>query len=516
VARTPGIRNLADVLHATAAVNDTAVGLIDGDTQRTWAEVDQAVDHVAAGLIGHGVSPGDTVAIVLPNGIPFVEAYFAVLRAGAVAAPLNPALTATELATLLSGGKVSLVIAGGHALSAVREAVASMDADQRPHLVVVDEQAGDGESDFAALHASTDEPVEAPTGGEDVAVLLFTSGASSSPRAAMLSHRALMANLDQVAALQPAQFTADDVILGLLPTFHVYGLNAVIGLAARVGAAVVLTDRFDPEETLALVERAGVTVAPVAPPILMAWAQVPGLRNRLRGVRLLLSGAAALPVSVQEEIQTATGHVVHQGYGLTEASPVATTTLASPVAKPGSIGRPIPGVEIRLVDEVGEDVEDGDPGEILLRGQNLFSGYWPDGVDGPDAEGWWHTGDVAYADADGDLFLVDRIKDLVIVNGFNVYPREVEEVLLEMPGVAEAAVVAVPHPTRGETVKAVVVPAPGADITPEAVAEFCSSRLARFKQPTVVDVVGSLPRTATGKIAKGLLRRTSVSVPGVR
>jgi long-chain acyl-CoA synthetase len=224
------------------------------------------------------------------------------------------------------------------------------------------------------------------------------------------------------------------------------------------------------------------------------------------GVRYIASGAAALPVPVQQDIETRGGVPVHQGYGLTEAAPVVSTTFASPTAKAGSVGRPVPGTEVMLVDDDGQPVDEGDPGEVVVRGPNLFSGYWPGGVEGPDRGGWWRTGDGAYADADGDLFRVDRIKDLVIVNGFNVYPREVEEAILEHPRISEAAVVSIPDRRSGEAVKAVVVPHPGQVVSAQDVVDHCRERLARFKCPTVVEVVDAMPRTATGKIAKGRLR----------
>jgi long-chain acyl-CoA synthetase len=209
---------------------------------------------------------------------------------------------------------------------------------------------------------------------------------------------------------------------------------------------------------------------------------------------------------VIERLRSRTGRTVHEGYGLTEAAPVVASTLASPQAKPGSVGLPVPGVEVRLLDESGGVVADGDPGEIWVRGDNLFSGYWPDGADGPDAEGWWATGDVAYSDEDGDLFLVDRRKELVLVSGFNVYPREVEEALAEHPDVLEVAVISVPDEYTGEAVKAFVVPRPGATLTPDDVSAFAATRLARFKRPSEVTVVDALPHSATGKVAKGRLR----------
>jgi long-chain acyl-CoA synthetase len=209
---------------------------------------------------------------------------------------------------------------------------------------------------------------------------------------------------------------------------------------------------------------------------------------------------------VLEQVHTEVGRPIYEGYGLTETAPVVASTLASERVKAGSIGRPVPRVELRLVDEDGTEVTDEDPGEIVVRGPNLFSGYWPDGSDGPDAEGWWATGDVAYADEDGDLFLVDRRKELVLVSGFNVYPREIEDALAEHPDIAEVAVIAVPHPYTGEAVKAFVVARAGATLRPEDVTAHAATRLARFKRPTIVQLVEELPHSATGKVAKGRLR----------
>ena len=284
--------------------------------------------------------------------------------------------------------------------------------------------------------------VEPDAGGEDLAVLLFTSGTSGRPKGAMLSHRALLANLEQCARIEPPPMRPDDVVLLVLPLFHIYGLNAGLGMVARTGATAVLLERFDPRESLELIRRERVTNIPGAPPMYIAWAQLAGgddpvdVADALREVRLLASGASPLPPAVLEQVRTGAGVAINEGYGLTETAPVVSSTLVSAEAKPGSVGRPIPGVELRLVDEEGEDVQDDDAGEIWVRGDNVFSGYWPDGAGGPDEQGWYATGDVAYADEDGDLFLVGRRKELILVSGFNVYPREIEDAIGEHPDVA--------------------------------------------------------------------------------
>jgi len=251
-------------------------------------------------------------------------------------------------------------------------------------------------------------------------------------------------------------------------------------------------------------------VLPVAPPVFAYWMQVPGLEERLGPVRLVLSGSAPLDPELTDAFSSRTSVAIHQGYGLTEAAPVVTSTLVSKDPTPRSVGAALPGIEIRLVDDAGREPHDEDGGEIHIRGDNLFSGYWPDGADGPDADGWWPTGDVGYLDPTGDLYLVDRLKELVIVSGFNVYPSEVEDVIAELPEVAEAAVIGVEDELTGEAVVAYVKPtaAGASDALVDVVRAHCQERLARFKQPTVIHVVEKLPYTPTGKVQKGRLRAT--------
>ncbi len=249
----------------------------------------------------------------------------------------------------------------------------------------------------------------------------------------------------------------------------------------------------------------GITNIPAAPPVFVAWASLPDLAERLAGVRTMISGAAALAPAVFTEYAVRAGNPVWEGYGLTEAAPVVSSTMVGRRAKPGCVGSPLPGVEVRLVDESGETSDPEDTGEIWVRGANLFSGYWPDGREGPDTDGWWATGDVAYADEDGDLHLVDRRRDLVIVSGFNVYPYEVETVIASHPAVAEVAVIGLPHDHTGETVAAYVVPLVGTGLTADDVRDLCEQRLARFKCPTTITILDSLPHTSTGQLAESCM-----------
>jgi long-chain acyl-CoA synthetase len=489
---TGELRNLADLVHRAAGDSPDRPALLSAGGAVSWAELDDRVDRVAAGLLSRGHVAGERVGVLLPNSIEFALAYFGILRAGLVAMPLNTAYTQAELSYQLEDAGAALVISAPDLAERV---------DGAPML-------GTGSAEWEALLSRPVGPVQPAGGGEDLAVLLYTSGTTGRPKGAMLSHRALLANLDQLAAIRPVVVAPDDTVLLVLPLFHVYGLNAGLGMTAYAAATGLLAERFDPVETLALVREHRVSNIIGAPPMFIAWSMLPELADSLTTLRLAVSGAAPLPPAVLSELLGVTGQPVFEGYGLTETAPVLTTTLCSDVAKPGSIGRPIPGVELRLLDDTGDEVDDDDPGEVVVRGANLFSGYWPDGRDGPDSAGWFRTGDVAYADEDGDLFLVDRLRELILVSGFNVYPREVEDVIARHPDVAEVAVLGVAHPYTGETVRALVVPRPGTAPTAESIIELAAARLARFKCPTSVEFVAELPHSVAGKVAKGKLRRT--------
>jgi long-chain acyl-CoA synthetase len=506
--------NLADLVRSAAERAGDKPALVFREATLTWSAVDAAVDRVAAGLLALGLAPGDRVALQLGNTPDFPAAWFGALRAGLVAVPLNPGYTRDEMRLALAdSGARALVTTRGTVSTAM---VLAADLDTLDHVVVADvDTAPPGAMTFDALVARGGQsgPVETGARGEDLAAILYTSGTSGRPRGAMLTHRALLANLEQGALIEPPVVSADDVVLLVLPLFHVYGLNAALGAVAKHAATGVLAERFDPVDTLELIRRHRVTNLVGAPPMYVAWSMLPDVGDAFSTVRVALSGAAPLPPEVWRRIADTTGHHVFEGYGLTETAPVLTTTRMSEVAKPGSIGRPIPGVELRLADEQGGAVEDGDPGEIVARGANLFSGYWPDGADGPDADGWFGTGDVAYLDDDGDLHLVDRRRELILVSGFNVYPREVEEVLLTHPDIEEAAVLGIVHPYTGESVKALVVLRPGARLSADDVIAHAAHALARFKCPTAVEFVSELPYSATGKVSKGKLRAAGAAAP---
>lgn len=530
-----GLLDVADLVAEAAVECPDRLAVVEaGGRGVTWADLDDEVSRIASGLGAAGVVAGHRVMLVVGNRIEFVSTYLGVLRAQVVAVPVNPRATVGELARMIADSGSRLVVADADTVTAVRRAVAlvgaaldgegagpgELDPDLlsravRPRVVVIGATLLPGERSYDHLRAEAGRPGPPLQDPERLAALLYTSGTSGRPRAAMLTHRALLANIDQVGQVEPPMIHGDDVVLGVLPLFHVYGLNAVLGSVLRRRAKLVLVDRFDPQGTLDLIEDQACSVVPVAPPVFAHWRSEEHLRERLGPVRLMLSGSAPLSPELVEEFTERTGIPVHQGYGLTEASPVVTSTLCSARLQPGSVGAALPGIEVRLVDDAGRAPEGEDPGEIQVRGANLFSGYWPEGSGGPDADGWWATGDVGFLDATGDLFLVDRLKELVIVSGFNVYPVEVEEVIREVPGVAEAAVIGVADETTGEAVVAYVrAVGPGGAgeealdpaAVEDAVRRHCAERLARFKQPSRVEVVDELPLTVTGKVQKGRLR----------
>jgi long-chain acyl-CoA synthetase len=349
-------------------------------------------------------------------------------------------------------------------------------------------------------------------GDDDPAVLLFTSGTAGAPKPAVLTHGSLAANLSQVQRHPGLALKPDDVGLGLLPFFHVFGLNVALGVPLAAGASVAIVERFDPAGSLGRVRETGVTVIAGVPAVFAAWLDLPEERapaTSFATVRLAVSGAAALPGEVAAKMHERFGVDVREGYGLTEASPIVTTAAIGGPARPGSIGPPLPGVEVRLLDRDGADVLSGDPGEIWVRGPNVFAGYWED----PEAtarviddDGWLHTGDLAVVDEDGWLRLVDRAKDLIIVSGFNVYPAEVEDALVEHPDVAEATVVGVPDPKSGEAVVAFVVPCDGATPTWTELIAHLRRRLARYKLPSRIEFVTELPHNFAGKVPRRALR----------
>ncbi|MBY5161100.1 AMP-binding protein [Nitriliruptoria bacterium AS10] len=475
----------------------------------TYRELDARVDAAAADLQSGGIGVGDRVAIQVGNVPAFVEAYYATLRIGAVAVPLSTALAPDEVAHSLADSGASLFVVAGSVAAGMVDVALELDVP----VVVAGDEAPQGVRRWSEVVAGDAVPDPVEVGDDDLAALVYTSGTTGRPRGAMLTRGNLRANQDQSLAGR-FQITGEDVALIVLPLSHIYALNVGMGACVRVGATVVLQERFDPLGSLDAMTRNHVTILLGAPPMYVAWTTLPDLpTTAFADLRLAVSGAAPLPEHVLTAFLDRTGIMVEEGYGLTEASPSVTANSMAPEPRPGTVGHPLPGIELRLVELSGgdnpEDVATGDPGEVWVRGPNVFAGYHGD----PEAtaatltdDGWLRTGDVGVLDRDGYLRLVDRNSDLVIVSGFNVYPQEVERVLEAHDAVAACAVVGIPHPYTGEAVKAFVVT--DGEVTEDDLVGFCATRLARYKCPQTIEFVSALPHTASGKLRRVALRES--------
>lgn len=461
-------------------------------------------------LVALGVGRNDRVALVCGNSRAFVVSYLATIGLGAIAVPLNPLAPAPELQRELEVVSPTLVVLEASGMPSFTGLSFDRLASLR-HVILTDRQGATSIPDSLDAHSFDEMVAGDPVPVVEVddrqpAVLVFTSGTAGSPRAAILTHRNLMANIEQNRRM-PDHVRADDVVFGVLPVFHIFGLNVVIGMSLDAGASIVLVQRFDPVTAIETIGQRGVTVVPGAPPIWVAWSMLEGFgTSHFASVRLALTGAARTPPEVADRLAEKFGITLREGYGLTEASPVVTSSVGVEPRRE-SVGRVVPGVEVRVVDSDGSDIIAGDSGEVLVRGENVFVGYWNDAAATArvlDDDGWLHTGDIATVDGDGYLYLLDRAKDLIIVSGFNVFPAEVEEVLMRHPAVREAGVVGVPHPQTGESVRAYVVLNEGHEADEDTLIDHCHDHVARYKCPNKVLIVESLPHNHFGK----LLRRS--------
>ena len=486
--------NIADNLARSAAAHPDRDAIRLDDVALSYALLDGATQHVAGLLAERGVRPGDRVGIMLPNVPHFAVLYYGILRAGAVVVPMNPLLKRREVAYYLGDSGARLIFAW-HGFA---DEAAAGAADVGAEMVPVDPA---GFIDLVGSAPAVSGVLDrAP---DDTAVILYTSGTTGQPKGAELTHANLHQNIE-VCVNDIEQLTADDVMFGGLPLFHVFGQTCGLNGAVRAGACLTLLPRFDPAKALEILTRDKVTVFGGVPTMFVALAHHPDRGDYdLSALRLCVSGGAAMPVEVMNAFEKEFGCVVLEGYGLSETSPVASFNFPHE-RRPGSIGTPVAGVEFRVVDDKDNDVPDGEPGELLIRGHNVMKGYWnkPEETATAMRGGWFHSGDVARRDDEGFYYIVDRKKDMIIRGGYNVYPREIEEVLYEHPAVAEAAVVGAPHDSLGEEVAAVLTLKPGASATPDELRSYVKERVAAYKYPRIVRIVDELPKGPTGKILK--------------
>ena len=498
--------NLATII-GTHPANDAALRI--GEDVVTYGELRHDVGALRGGLTALGLAPNDRVALVMTSSRQFIVSYFAVIGAGAIAVPLNPQSPTAELVREIAAVRPTFAIVGPMGASTLADAASDAALATVRVLAPQHSEYPSAES-YEAAAVGVAGPIVERT-DDDLVALMFTSGTAGAPKAAMLTHGNLRANLQQMQALDEARLRSSDVVLGIPPLFHIYGLNGALGVTLAAGACLVPVDRFDPTTAVRTIADAKVTIIAGVPPVYEALTSLPAeaaTKEQFASVRRAVSGASKLDPAVGRAFISRFGIPVSEGYGLTEASPVVTAAIDG-MPKAGTIGVPLPGLTVRLVDESGNDALIGDSGEIWVKGPNVFPGYWEDEATTARVlthDGWLRTGDIAVADASGELTIVDRAKDLIIVSGFNVYPAEVEEVLSAHPAVAEVAVVGVPHPHTGESVKAFVVARPGAMVEADSLISFAMRQLARYKCPTSVDVVGELPKGLQGKVLRRDLR----------
>jgi len=502
------VPNLANNLVATATRSPSVVAIKLDDTEVSFGALEVLSQKVATILRELGIQRGDRVALVMPNIPQMAFVYYGVLRAGAVVVPLNPLLKGREVAYHLSNSGAKLVFAW-EGISAEAEAGAETSgAETGSPVTVVTVDSG---AFMQRVSAAEPTPGVVELDGEDTAVVLYTSGTTGRPKGATLSHANLARNTEVSRDLMG---TAEgEVLFGGLPFFHIFGQTCALNAAVLTGATVTLLPRFEPGKALEIIARDGVTIFEGVPTMYVAMLRHPSVsRTDLSSVRVAVSGGSALPVEVLYEFERVFKADLLEGYGLSETSPIVSFNRVGALRKPGSIGTPIDGVEVRMLDPEGTEVPQGEVGELSVRGHCVMKGYWenPDATAAAIPDGWFRTGDLARVDEDGLLFIVDRKKDVILRGGYNVYPREVEEVLYEHPAVAEAAVIGVPDDLHGEEIVAVIgvkaEHAPADDAAREALAteisEFTKERLAAYKYPRRVVFVDTLPKGPTGKILK--------------
>ncbi len=492
--------SLTSVLERAVADHADRPAVRLDDLVLSYAELGDAAARATALLSSLGVAPGDRVGIMLPNVPAFPIAYFGALGAGGIVVPMNPLLKSREVAYYLgdSGAKVLFAwhAAAGEAAKGAAEAGARVIEVTDPRLA----------GPLAGLAPAT---ARARRADGDDAVILYTSGTTGRPKGAELTHANLVRNAELTAETL-LNSSPDDVVMGCLPLFHVFGLTCGLNATVIAGSTLTLLPRFDPGKALEIIGRDRVTIFEGVPTMYAAMLHHTADQPDVTSLRLCVSGGAAMPVEILRGFEAAFGCVILEGYGLSETSPVASFNHPDKVRKPGSIGTPIAGVEMRVVDDAGAEVPRDQIGEIVIRGHNVMKGYWgnPEATaeamrgGGEAGGGWFRTGDLAKVDEDGYYYIVDRKKDLIIRGGYNVYPREIEEMFYEHPDVAEVAVIGIPHDELGEEIGAAVKLKPGATATPADLRAFARERVAAYKYPRHIWIVDDLPKGPSGKILR--------------
>jgi len=497
--------NLGSILSGSAADQPDKVAIRLGERAIRYRELDRAARGVARSLRERGLEPGDRVAIMVPNVPEFTIAYFGILYAGGTVVPLNVLLSAPEVSYHLQDSGARLLVAHSLFDGPATEGAKAADV---PIVSADGDSADSGRTSLAAMAEA--EPVDSvfPTSPSDTAVILYTSGTTGKPKGAELTHSNLFLNCALVIP-RLVPIAADTVMLATLPLFHSFGQTVIQNGSIASGSTYTLLPRFTPDEAFEILERDRVTLFAGVPTMYFALLHhEPQREYDLSRLKYCMSGGAPMPVDVMRAFESKYPVEILEGYGLSETSPIASFNTLDRPRKSGSIGYPVWGVEMCILDDQDQPVADGERGEICIRGHNVMKGYLgrPDATKEALRGGWFHTGDIGIRDADGAYQIVDRKKDMILRGGFNVYPREVEEVLYGHEAVIEAAVIGVPNESHGEEVKAIVVVTPDSGLTEERLIDYCKERLAAYKYPRIIEFSEGLPKGPTGKILKRELR----------
>jgi long-chain acyl-CoA synthetase len=511
--------NLVSRVHETATTQPEKIAYHFMGQDTSYAEFDVSVSKFASALQDLGVEKGDHIAFLLGNTPHFLISLYATMRIGATAIPVNPIYTPDEISYIIQNSDAKAVIALDQLLPLVEQAAGAFPTVA--HYIICETDPSTPEK-IAALPASVKNKVRSFTqligagttngnpvdvDGNETAIILYTSGTTGRPKGAMLTHKNIYSNARDVADY--LGFSEEDRVVATLPVFHVFALTVVVNAPLLKGATILLVPRFSPGDVFKITREKEATVFAGVPTMYNFLYQFPeGRKEDFESIRLSISGGSSLPVALLHNFEEKFNVRISEGYGLSESSPVTCFNPTDRERIPGSIGTTITNVENKVVDELGHEVPDGEVGELIVRGPNVMKGYYkmPEETAAALRDGWLYTGDLARRDEDGYFYIVDRKKDLVIVGGYNVYPREVEEVLFEHRDVVEAAVIGVPDPDFGEAVHAFVVLKDGVKEDVGSLESYCSKRLAKYKVPKHIEFLDELPKNTTGKILRRNLK----------